>query len=258
MNKSRTAFSLRPAIALVVLLLFLAPTPALCIPKPLDLGRFDLDANGKLTGKVTNITDQTLTNVMVIVTAGKVGTGEKVWVRKKKVGEMAPGSSKTVSVEPGPLDASLFVVVTGSCDADYSLMDDMISTACSPKATKTDKGLTFKGAGICLTDSLALEPGEVRFFYEHKGQGDFSLTLLDENAQEVETVFNHKGSGGNYRDITIPAKGSYTLQVRGTGQWIVTVGVDAGTSPGGVRAKGGGNPVTVHKDKDGTLIFGGQ
>jgi hypothetical protein len=106
----------------------------------------------------------------------------------------------------------------------------------SPKLTSAQQGklvVSLKGTGSQTSKPFSLNAGPATFDIVlawdkfdanlSKGEGNFSVELLDESGKKVDLIIATIGHFDGSRTIDVPKAGKYTLKINAPGRWIIDV-----------------------------------
>jgi hypothetical protein len=82
---------------------------------------------------------------------------------------------------------------------------------------------TLEGAGFGVTPFVQLEKGLNVFKMKHAGHGRFTVTLMDRDGHQVESLINTLGTFDGSKPVSIEKSGIYFLNVGGDGDWNIAV-----------------------------------
>ena len=91
-----------------------------------------------------------------------------------------------------------------------------------PRPADAPRTASFSGDRETATGFFRLSRGVKDFEMTHKGEGRFTVRLLDENGAKVgRSLAKVKGSFRGSRSVRVPRDGIYLLQVEADGPWTV-------------------------------------
>jgi hypothetical protein len=91
-----------------------------------------------------------------------------------------------------------------------------------PRPSSAPQTTRFSGNGKAATGLFELSRGQQRFELAHKGNGRFSVQLLDKNGAKVGgKLVDKKGPFDGSRSVQVPKAGIYLLQVEANGPWTI-------------------------------------
>jgi hypothetical protein len=92
-----------------------------------------------------------------------------------------------------------------------------------PRPSSAPQTTRLSGNGKAATGLFKLSRGQHRFEMAHKGNGRFSVQLLDKNGAKVGgKLVDKKGPfDGSTRSVRVPKAGIYLLQVEANGPWTI-------------------------------------
>lgn len=79
----------------------------------------------------------------------------------------------------------------------------------------------FRGSGSEATPMFPLAAGLAVFESEHRGNGSFTIRLLDADGNTIGEVANGTGVFGGSKAVRVPQTGRYLLNVEAMGEWSV-------------------------------------
>lgn len=82
-------------------------------------------------------------------------------------------------------------------------------------------GQNFKGEGKDATQRFVLGEGLAIFEVQHKGPGEFTIRLLDEQGNVIGEVAKGIGDFGGAKALQIPRTGYYLFDVDAPGEWSI-------------------------------------
>lgn len=94
-------------------------------------------------------------------------------------------------------------------------------------------GQRFSGTGQQATGLFTLNGGLVVWEMEHRGEGRFTVRLLDESGVLVEELVAHSGKPFiGSKAVRVPRTGRYLLDITASNDWSIGVrGTSAGSAP---------------------------
>lgn len=213
--------------------------------------------DGEFSANVVNITDSRLTNVSIHVVVtnaeGNATHGDKTI----SVGDLAPRAGKVVTENFGEIFGEFHYTISASgevADAEKSGADDSAGTDGGSQDT-TPSELSFSGIGPKTMSPVTLSAGEQIFSYEHKGEGRFSIQLLDGGGNVLETIVDKEGAFSGSKAVAIESESSYALVVEADGDWTLDVGMKVKSQVKAQDPGAGHSNIKVETGEDGTLIF---
>jgi hypothetical protein len=103
--------------------------------------------------------------------------------------------------------------------------DTVVQTVTAAKApVSTDPAVPlakYVGTGDMTTVKFPLNSGMVRFVYNYKGEGNFSIFLKDSQGKDVSGIANTIGDADSTKVVNIREDGDYMLDVQAEGSWAV-------------------------------------
>lgn len=125
---------------------------------------------------------------------------------------------------------------TSTTEQTSSSTNEQAPSSDAPKLTAVQTGkkvASFKGTGGQTTKPFSLNAGPATFdivlAWEksdaglNKGEGDFTVELLDEAGKRVDLVIATIDHFDGARTIDIPKAGKYMLKINAPGKWTVDV-----------------------------------
>jgi hypothetical protein len=120
--------------------------------------------------------------------------------------------------------------------AENTSGDQQTPSTDAPKLTVTQRGkeiASFKGTGSQTTKAFSLNSGKATFdillawqkFDDtlRKGEGEFTVYLVDETGKPVDMIIGTIGHFDGARTIDVEKAGKYMLKVTAPGNWSVSV-----------------------------------
>ncbi|MFH2055148.1 MAG: hypothetical protein ABIJ61_04250 [bacterium] len=87
----------------------------------------------------------------------------------------------------------------------------------------TPENITLNGHGQQASPKFQLLDGLSVFDMKHVGSSNFSVVLLDSDGEYVELLANEIGHFDGSKPVSIPAKGTYILDIDADGPWEIEI-----------------------------------
>jgi len=109
---------------------------------------------------------------------------------------------------------------TGSIQSTVSTDQSQITPTAQEAATRD---FTISGIGKDVSKPFFLKKGKAVINMDYKGESNFIVKLLDNDANLVSLLANQIGSWNGATAIRVPRDGEYIVDVTATGTWNIRI-----------------------------------
>ena len=222
----------------------------------------EISKKGYLTGYIVNRSSDSYRNLSFTVSGRHGGSSIINWDTYISIGSLKPGEKYPFSKYIGRGHKSTYKIIfkkySGSIEDNRTVSSHRKSQYQEMKGRiYTNEQLTsvrISGEGPQMSQVFTLKKGLNVFKYKHKGDGHFSITLIDKQGEYEDLIANDIGHFSGSKGINIRRKNKYIVNIKADpgAEWLITVDLPESrtSTPAFTRKE---RPLKIIEDKNGVI-----